>query len=74
MEYDLDLRGVACPLNFVKTRLFLDKLTAGDLLHVLLDAGEPLESVCRSLAAEGQVIESQKEQSGGHFRVSVRKV
>jgi TusA-related sulfurtransferase len=73
MEYELDLRGVACPMNFVKTRLFLDKLKAGDLLHVLLDAGEPVESVCRSIAAEGHTLLSQNEQSGGHFRVSLRK-
>ena len=40
-EFDLDLRGVACPMNFVKTRLFLDKIQEGDLVRVLLDGGEP---------------------------------
>lgn len=74
MEHDLDLLGVACPMNFVKCRLFLDKLSPGDLLHVLIDAGEPVESVCQSLTQEGNEILARNEQSGGHFRVSIRKV
>jgi TusA-related sulfurtransferase len=32
----LDLRGVKCPTNFVKTRLKLDKMAAGEQLTVLL--------------------------------------
>lgn len=33
-DFELDLRGVACPMNFVKTRLFLDKIKEGDLVTV----------------------------------------
>ena len=73
MEHELDLRGVACPMNFVKTRLFLDKLSAGELLNVLIDAGEPVASVCRSITQDGNEILDKTEQPGGHFRVSIRK-
>ena len=54
----LDLRGVACPMNFVKTRLKLDKMSTGELLEVLLDSGEPIESVTSSVISEGHLIES----------------
>lgn len=74
MEHELDLRGVPCPMNFVKTRLFLDKLPAGDLLKILVDQGEPVESVSQSIAQEGHEILSQNEQPEGHFRVTIRKV
>ena len=74
MEHDLDLRGVPCPMNFVKTRLFLDKLPAGDVLHLLVDEGEPVQSVCQSISQEGHEIVAQNEQPGGHFRVTIRKV
>ncbi len=74
MEHNLDLRGVACPMNFVKTRLFLDKLPSGDLLHTLIDKGEPVESVCQSIAQEGHEIIAKKEQPEGHFQVTIRKV
>lgn len=74
MEHNLDLRGVACPMNFVKTRLFLDKLPAGDILKVLVDGGEPVESVCASLKEEGHEIISSEDQGQGYFQVTIRKV
>jgi TusA-related sulfurtransferase len=49
----LDLTGVACPMNWVRTKLALEKLNAGDELTVRLDAGEPLESVPRSAREDG---------------------
>ena len=49
----LDLTGVACPMNWVKTRLALEKLAPGDELSVRLDPGEPLESVPRSAREDG---------------------
>ena len=49
----LDLTGVACPMNWVKTKLALEKLGAGDELAVRLDLGEPLESVPRSAREDG---------------------
>ena len=50
---ELDLRGVACPLNWVKTKLALERLHPGEELHVRLDAGEPIESVPRSAREDG---------------------
>ena len=73
-EHELDLRGVACPMNFVKTKLLLDKLQAGDLLSVLLDAGEPVDSVSTSIAEEGHLIEMNVKSPEGYFRLSIRKV
>lgn len=73
MEHELDLRGVACPMNFVKARLFLDKLAAGQTLKMLVDAGEPVDSVCQSLSQEGHEILSREEDAAGHFKVLVRK-
>jgi tRNA 2-thiouridine synthesizing protein A len=52
----LDLRGVQCPLTFVKTRIALDRMAPGQELEVLLDEGEPAESVPRSCADDGDVI------------------
>ena len=49
----LDLRGVPCPLNWVKTRLALEQLEPGAHLVVELDAGEPIESVPASARDEG---------------------
>ena len=72
-QYELDLRGVACPMNFVKTKLFLDKIQPNDLVTVMLDPGEPLESVISSISAEGHKIESSEQAPAGHFSLAIRK-
>jgi len=54
---ELDLRGVACPLNWVRTRLALESMPVGGRLVVLLDPGEPLESVSRSAREDGHEVE-----------------
>jgi TusA-related sulfurtransferase len=53
---ELDLRGVPCPMNWVRTRLALEELLPGDSLLVTLDDGEPLESVPRSAREEGHEV------------------
>ena len=52
----LDLTGVVCPLNWVKTRLALEELGPGEELEVRLDAGEAIESVPRSAREEGHAV------------------
>ena len=52
----LDLTGVVCPLNWVKTKLALEQLEPGDELSVRLDPGEPLESVPQSAREAGHEV------------------
>ena len=54
----LDLRGVPCPMNWVRARLELERMTAGDVLELELDDGEPLESVPRSAEEDGHEVRS----------------
>ncbi len=67
-----DLRGVACPLNFVKTKIELSKLKPGDILEILLDDGAPIENVPGSVKAEGHNVIAQK-RSGDHWSVLIEK-
>ena len=52
----LDLTGVICPLNWVKAKLALEELNVGDELTILLDPGEPIESVPRSAREDGHEV------------------
>ncbi len=70
-DFSLDLRGVACPMNFVKTRLFLDKIQPGQSLEVLLDDGEPIESVTASIKAEGHTIGSSVQAPERHHQLTI---
>jgi sulfite reductase (ferredoxin) len=72
-EHLIDLRGIACPMNFVKTKLYLDKLSTGDILKVYLDPGEPVESVCQSIQAEGHEIQECLACEENYFQVTIVK-
>ena len=52
----LDLTGVQCPLNWVRAKLELERLHAGDVLELLLDPGEPLDSVPRMAGEDGHQV------------------
>lgn len=69
----LDLRGTPCPLNFVRTKLKLQRMPGGELLEVWLDAGEPVEQVPDSLRSEGFLIETLAVSAEGHFTLQVRR-
>ncbi|HJU05326.1 MAG TPA: sulfurtransferase TusA family protein [Nitrospiraceae bacterium] len=71
-----DLRGVACPLNYVKTKLKLEMMDVGERLEVWLDAGEPIKNVPMSLRNDGHKILAQEplEPDAAHFKVLVEKV
>ena len=60
----LDLRGMPCPLNFIRTKLALEKLSAGEWLQVDLDAGEPEEMVTSGLREAGHRVEQESLEAG----------
>jgi tRNA 2-thiouridine synthesizing protein A len=43
-------------MNWVRTRLALEELAPGDSLLVVLDEGEPIESVPRSAREDGHEV------------------
>lgn len=71
-DEQLDLRGTPCPLNFVRTKLKLERMTAGSLLEVWLDPGEPIEQVPDSLKMDGYGVEAIDDR-GEYFAVQVRR-
>ena len=58
---ELDLTGVPCPLNWVRTRLALEGIARGEELVVRLDPGEARESVPRSAREDGHEVRSDGE-------------
>ncbi|MBI2858696.1 MAG: sulfurtransferase TusA family protein [Chloroflexi bacterium] len=72
-DESLDLRGVLCPINFVQTKLKLEEMEVGQVLEVVLDDGEPMRNVPRSIKEEGQRIIGVSKQSDSSYRLLVRK-
>lgn len=71
-DAELDLRGVICPYNFVKTKLKLETMEEGQVLSVLLDEGDPIRNVPRSVENEGHTVLAQ-ERLEQAYRVLIRR-
>lgn len=69
----IDLRGVCCPTNFVKAKLALEMIEAGEVVEFLLDDGEPVKNVPKSLKGEGHKLLGLKE-ADGFYTLTVEKV
>ena len=59
----LDLRGFACPVNFVKCCLALEKLSLNDVLKVDLDIGEAETTVIEGLKEKGYKVNILKKDT-----------
>ena len=53
IEHYLDLRGILCPINFVKCCLALENLSSHEILKVDIDIGEAETSVINGLQDKG---------------------
>lgn len=71
-EQILDLKGIPCPLNFVKTKLKLEELPTGSVLEVILDDGDPITNVTASVKEDGHKI-LQVEKINDHWKLLIRR-
>jgi len=69
----IDITKDHCPMTFVKTRLKLDTLETGDLLEVLLKAGDPLENVPRTAKEQGHKVISIDQVENTIYKVTLEK-
>ncbi len=68
----LDLRGVPCPINYVRAKIAIEGMEVGESIDILLDDGEPIRNVPASLENDGQeILEIRKEN--GHYLLRVMK-
>jgi len=70
----IDLRGISCPTNFVKAKLALEDLNDGTVAQILLDDGEPVKNVPRSLKADGHKLLGLQQTDEGHYVLELKKV
>ena len=52
----LDITRYTCPMTWVRTKLALEQLAAGDVLEVRCRPGEALENVPRSAREAGHAV------------------
>lgn len=71
VDRKLDLRGTVCPMNFVKTKLALEEMETEEVLEVILDSGDPIRNVPRSLEEGHKILQVSRLEEA--FAVLVQK-
>ncbi len=69
----LDITKDHCPMTFVKTKLQLEQLEDGDILEILLTAGEPLENVPKTCKDQGYQVLETAHVEGNIHKVVIKK-
>ena len=75
----LDISNDICPMTFVKTKLFLERLDPGAVLEVRRKGPEPLDNVPRSVRDHGHDVLSlapedpQQPEPHAPHRLVIRK-
>ncbi len=73
VDQTLDIRGEVCPYTYVKARLALEEMQAGQVLRVLVDYEPATRSVPRSVRLHGDEVLSVDAIGTGEWAIWVRK-
>ena len=78
-NFYIDITDQVCPITFVKTKLLIESMDAGDIAEIRLQGAEALENVPRSVEAHGHLIlgldpEEPNNVAVGPHRLIIRKI
>ena len=69
----IDITKEICPMTFVKTKLKLETMGAGQVLEVTLREGEPLLNVPKSATEDGHKVVSINKSEEDFYKVIIEK-
>jgi len=72
-EAFVDITDVVCPVTFVKVKVAMEELEQGQILEILMNEGEPIQNVPRSLKDEEHKVVSVENNGNGTYTVRVEK-
>ena len=74
-KYDkaIDITAETCPMTYVRTRLALDSMQAGEVLLVKLKGEDPLRNVPRAALDQGHELLDLLEQPDGTHVLVIQK-
>ena len=69
----LDITAEVCPMTFVRTKLVLERMAAGQTLYIRLRDGEARHNVPRAVRDHGHEVLRLERFEGDIFELVVRK-
>lgn len=73
-NFSLNMKNVACPMNYVRTKFKLEEMQAGEILEVFLDDGEPIASVPKSIEQDGHKVLNKEQLEDGSWQLTIEKL
>ena len=70
---EIDLKGEVCPYTFVKSKLTLEMMDAGDVLKVIVDHLPAVENVPRSIKNEGNEVLDVSQINDTDWSIIIKK-
>ncbi|MFT9055714.1 MAG: sulfurtransferase TusA family protein [Ethanoligenens sp.] len=69
----VDITDAVCPMTFVKAKVAIEELDAGQTLEIHMNGGEPIQNVPRSMKDEGHTVLDVQANDDGTFSILVKK-
>lgn len=69
----LDLRGEVCPYTFVKSKLLMEEMEAGQLLELIVDFPTAAKNIPKSMEMEGHQVVHVREVDPKVWKILIRK-
>jgi TusA-related sulfurtransferase len=72
-DHELDISGDTCPMTFVRTRLMLDRMRAGETLLLRVKGQEPRRNIPRTATEQGHAVLGLRDLTDGTAQLLLRK-
>ena len=72
-DKELNIKGEVCPYTFVRSKLALEAMQAGEILQVIVDHQPATENVPRSMENEGHKVLKVEKINDSDWQIVVRR-
>jgi TusA-related sulfurtransferase len=72
-EKHIDIKGLVCPMTFVKAKLAIEGLAEGEVLEILLDYEEASRSIPNSMKEHGHEVLGVDKTNETDWVLRIRK-
>lgn len=73
IDRELNIKGEVCPYTFVKSKLAIEQMEAGQILKVIVDHEPATDNVPRSMQNEGHEVLDVSKINSTDWQIIIRK-
>jgi small redox-active disulfide protein 1 len=74
VDKQINLKGEVCPYTYVKSKLAIEEMEAGEILEIILDHKPAVENVPTSMENEGHKVLEVSQINDTDFKIIIKKL